>query len=49
MWKVTIPRKIDVDNSVDNFGNNPHFPQGYVENRDIHTLSTRYSHLAVDI
>ncbi len=32
MLKVTIPSKIDVDNSVDNEEDFPHFPLANVEN-----------------
>ena len=45
---VRIPSKIDVDKSVENKRNFPHFPHGYVEKWDVHTLSTRFQQGDVD-
>lgn len=48
MWKVRIPSKICVDNSVDNSESFPHFPYANVEKWDIHSLSTGFPQLPVD-
>ena len=42
MLKVSIPNKIDVDNIVENFKNNPQLFFSFVNNWDIHTLLTGY-------
>ena len=49
MLKVTIPNKNDVDNLVENLIIYPQLFFLNVNNWDIHSLLTHYSHMGVDI
>lgn len=49
MWKACIPIVSDVNNSVENFKTYLHQKIFFVDNQDINSLLTDFSHMYVDI